>query len=185
MSKVQKLATALQSIIEDGELSIPSPEGGAYKIPVHPSAIFFATWNPGYEGDADRPAQAFLSRITAIRLDYPSKDEQKRRLKAYFQREGYAAPPPDEVLEAAIGFWNELRVLTGATGQTPQIGMYSATRTTPGPRELGRFVEMGTQLGWEAALKSIEVICDQTSEEFGTQSAILQDRFQAHFGDLA
>jgi hypothetical protein len=28
-----KLATALQSIIEDGEISIPTPEGGTYKIP--------------------------------------------------------------------------------------------------------------------------------------------------------
>ncbi len=178
-----KLATALQSIIEDGELSIPTPEGGAYKIPVHPSAIFIATWNPGYEGDADRPAQAFLSRITALPLDYPGKEEQIRRLEAYFERER-APKPSREVMDAAVGFWNELRVLTGATGETPQVGAFSPTRTTPGPRELGRFVEYGTQMGWEAALATLDIICDQDSEYLPVQKNILRDRFEAHFGGL-
>ncbi len=178
-----KLATALQSIIEDGELSIPTPEGGAYKIPVHPSAIFIATWNPGYEGDADRPAQAFLSRITALPLNYPSKEEQIRRLEAYFTRENLPLPAP-EVMDAAVGFWNELRVLTGATGETPQVGAFSPTRTTPGPRELARFVEYGTQLGWDEALQTLEIICDQDAEYFPVQKSILHDRFESHFGGL-
>ncbi len=178
-----KLATALQSIIEDGELSIPSPEGGSYKVPVHPSAIFITTWNPGYEGDADRPAQAFLSRITALPLDYPDSREQIRRLDAYFQREGLQSPP-DDVKAAAVAFWNELRTLTGANGQQPQIGAFSATRTTPGPRELGRFVETGVNMGWDAALKILEIICDQDPEFKTEQVSILRDRFDAHFAGL-
>lgn len=179
-----KLATALQSIIEDGEISIPSPEGGTFKVPVHPSAIFVATWNPGYEGDADRPAQAFLSRITALPLDYPSKDEQKRRVRAYFDREGLAQPSED-VLDAAVNFWNELRLLTGATGKAAQVGAFSPTRTTPGPRELARFVEYGVNLGWEQALLTLEIICDQDSEYKQVQVNAVRDRFEAHFGDLA
>jgi hypothetical protein len=178
-----KLATALQSIIEDGEISIPSPEGGTYKVPVHPSAIFITTWNPGYEGDADRPAQAFLSRITAMPLPYPSREEQKRRVRAYFSREGLEQPP-EEILDAAVDFWSELRLLTGATGKTPQIGAYSPTRTTPGPRELSRFVEYGMQAGWENALMTLEVICDQDPEQKETQVNILRDRFVSHFGGV-
>jgi len=178
-----KLATALQSIIEDGEISIPTPEGGTYKIPVHPSAIFIATWNPGYEGDADRPAQAFLSRITALPLNYPDKDEQIRRVKAHFEKEGLEMPK-DEILDAAVNFWNELRLLTGSTGQTPQVGAFSPTRTTPGPRELARFVEYGTQMGWEQALLTLDIICDQDAEYKETQRNILRDRFEAHFGGV-
>lgn len=178
-----KLATALQSIVEDGEIAIPSPEGGTYKVPVHPSAIFIATWNPGYEGDADRPAQAFLSRILAMPLEYPSKEEQKRRVRAYFTRE-QLEQPPEEVLDAAVGFWNDLRDLTGGAGGSPQIGAFSPTLTTPGPRELARFVEIGTRLGWEEALLSLQIICDQDSEYKATQLTMLRDRFEAHFGGL-
>lgn len=178
-----KLATALQSIIEDGEISVPTPEGGAVKLPVHPSAIFVTTWNPGYEGDAERPAKAFLSRILALPLPYPSKEAQIRRLKAYFNQQGLEAPR-DEILDAAVNYFAELRVLTGETGQTPQIGTLSPTSTAPGPRELARFVEIGTQMDWEAALKTLEVICDQDPEARAEQVSILRDRFEAHFGAL-
>lgn len=178
-----KLATALQSIIEDGEISVPTPEGGAVKLPVHPSAIFVTTWNPGYEGDAERPAKAFLSRILALPLPYPSKEAQIRRLKAYFNQQGLEAPR-DEILDAAVNYFAELRVLTGETGQTPQIGTMSPTSTAPGPRELARFVEIGTQMDWEAALKTLEVICDQDPEARAEQVSILRDRFEAHFGAL-
>lgn len=178
-----KLATALQSIIEDGEITIPTPEGGMHKVPVHPSAIFIATWNPGYEGDADRPAQAFLSRITALPLNYPSKEEQIKRLKAYFEEAGQSVPP-ENILEAAVGFWNDLFQLTGGGGQSAQIGAFSPTRTTPGPRELGRFVELGSRLGWEEALLTLQIICDQDSEYRDTQISVLRDRFDAHFAGL-
>lgn len=178
-----KLATALQSIIEDGEISIPTPEGGTQKVPVHPSAIFITTWNPGYEGDADRPAQAFLSRITALPLNYPSKDEQIQRLKAHFEEAGLELPS-EKVMEAAVGFWNDLYQLTGGGGQSAQIGAFSPTRTTPGPRELARFVELGTRLGWEEALLSMQIICDQDSEYLATQNSVLRDRFEAHFAGL-
>jgi hypothetical protein len=105
------------------------PKAARTKSP--PSAIFIATWNPGYEGDADRPAQAFLSRITALPLDYPDKDEQIRRVKAHFEKEGLEMPK-DEIPDAAVGFWNDLRLLTGSTGQMPQVCASSPTRTTPG-----------------------------------------------------
>ena len=179
-----KLATALQSIIEDGEISIPTPEGGTYKIPVHPSAIFITTWNPGYEGDADRPAQAPLSRMMTFRMDYPSKKELVGRVKAYLKEQNL--PVPDEpVLTAGADFFSELRVLTGGTGQEPQIGTYSPTPTTPGPRELNRFIELGTTLGWDAALKTLDIICDQSEEQFPVQRQIIEERFAAVFGDLA
>ncbi len=178
-----KLATALQSIIEDGEISVPTPEGGTVKIPVHPSAIFVTTWNPGYEGDADRPAKAFLSRILALPLPYPNKEAQIRRLKAYFSNQGLDIPR-DEILEAAVNYFAELRVLTGDTGQTPQIGTLSPTSTAPGPRELARFVEIGTQMDWNEALKTLEIICDQDPEAHAEQVSILRERFEAHFGAL-
>jgi len=181
--RAPKLATALQSIIEDGEISIPTPEGGTYKVPVHPSAIFVSTWNPGYEGDADRPAQAFLSRILALPLSYPSKEEQIRRIQAHFESEGLEMPK-QEILDAAVGFWNDVRLLTGGTGQSPQVGAYSPTRTTPGPRELARFVEIGTRSNWENALLSLEIICDQDAEYRQAQVAALHDRFEAHFAGL-
>ena len=176
-----KLATALQSIIEDGELSIPTPEGGSVKIPVHPSAVFFSTWNPGYEGDADRPAQAPLSRMTSFKLDYPSKKEQADRVKAFFRKNG-DEPPDDATITAGVDYWNELRVLTGGTGQEPQLGMISPTPTTPGPRELSRFLTLGKDVGWENAMRTVEVICDQNEDLFPTQRAILHERFEAIFG---
>ena len=176
-----KLATALQSIIEDGELSIPTPEGGSVKIPVHPSAIFFSTWNPGYEGDADRPAQAPLSRMSAFKLDYPSKKEQADRVRAFFRKNG-DEPPDDATITAGVDYWNELRVLTGGTGQEPQLGMISPTPTTPGPRELSRFLTLGKDVGWENAMRTVEIICDQNEDLFPTQRAILHERFEALFG---
>jgi hypothetical protein len=178
-----KLATALQSIIEDGELSIPTPEGGSMKIPVHPSAIFISTWNPGYEGDADRPAQAPLSRMTTFKLDYPSKKEQAERVRSFFRKNG-DEPPDDNTLTAGVDFWNELRVLTGGTGQEPQIGTISPTATTPGPRELSRFLTLGKEIGWNEALKTVEIICDQDEELFPAQQEILRDRFEAYFGPV-
>ncbi len=178
-----KLATALQSIIEDGELSIPTPEGGSVKIPVHPSAIFISTWNPGYEGDADRPAQAPLSRMTTFKLDYPSKKEQAERVRSFFRKNG-DEPPDDNTLTAGVDFWNELRILTGGTGQEPQIGTISPTATTPGPRELSRFLTLGKELGWSEALKTVEIICDQDDELFPVQQEILRDRFEAYFGPI-
>lgn len=176
-----KLATALQSIIEDGELSIPTPEGGSVKIPVHPSALFFSTWNPGYEGDADRPAQAPLSRMTAFKLDYPSKKEQADRVRSFFKKNGDQTPD-DATITAGVDYWNELRVLTGGTGQEPQLGMISPTPTTPGPRELSRFLTIGQDVGWEHAMRTVEIICDQNEDLFPTQRAILHERFEAIFG---
>jgi len=64
------------------------------------------------------------------------------------------------------------------------VGAYSPTRTTPGPRELARFVEIGTRSNWENALLSLEIICDQDAEYRQAQVAALHDRFEAHFAGL-
>jgi MoxR-like ATPase len=79
-----KLATAFQSMIEDGEIIINTPEAGTVTIPVHPSTVFVFTWNPGYEGDADRPGLAALSRMTTFRMEEPNDEQVAARVDAFF-----------------------------------------------------------------------------------------------------
>lgn len=201
-----KLATALQSMIEDGEIRIDSPEGGQIKIPVHPSTVFVATWNPGFEGDAERPAQAPLSRLMTWRLDDASPEEKERRVMSFFAQlrgatqavdenearrqellaKAYATPAdltptPDET-RAAIRLFNEIAAMSGG-GATigRQLGLNSATPTAPGMRELNRFLALGRAVGWEEALELLKVVCDQ-DDKFPEQWRMIQERFQAHFG---
>ena len=203
-----KLATALQSMIEDGEIQIDSPEQGLIRIPVHPSTIFVCTWNPGYEGDAERPAAAPLSRMIPLRLDYPSLEEQAQRVDAFLgaingdtldldEREqrnreivakDYAVPTrieasKEEVL-AATRFFNEVQRLAGGGVGEKMIGLNSATSTAPGPRELGRFVALGKTIGWEDALETLKITCDQ-DDQFESQWQLVRERFEAHFGSDA
>jgi hypothetical protein len=203
-----KLATALQSMIEDGEIQIDSPEQGLIRIPVHPSTIFVCTWNPGYEGDAERPAAAPLSRMIPLRLDYPSLEEQAQRVDAFLgaingdtldldEREqhnreiiakDYAVPTrieasKEEIL-AATRFFNEVQRLAGGGVGEKMIGLNSATSTAPGPRELGRFVALGKTIGWEDALETLKITCDQ-DDQFESQWQLVRERFEAHFGSDA
>ena len=203
-----KLATALQSMIEDGEIQIDSPEQGLIRIPVHPSTVFICTWNPGYEGDAERPAAAPLSRMIPMRLDYPSLEEQAHRVNAFlgaingdtvdlseqerFSREAiskdYAVPARieasrEEIL-AATRFFNEVQRLAGGGVGEKMIGLNSATSTAPGPRELGRFVALGKTIGWEDALETLKITCDQ-DDQFESQWQLVRERFEAHFGSDA
>ncbi len=203
-----KLATALQSMIEDGEIQIDSPEQGLIRIPVHPSTIFVCTWNPGYEGDAERPAAAPLSRMIPLRLDYPSLEEQAQRVDAFLgtingdaiepdEREqrrkeiiakDYSVPTrieasKDEIL-AATRFFNEVQRLAGGGVGEKMIGLNSATSTAPGPRELGRFVALGKTVGWEEALETLKITCDQ-DDQFESQWQLVRERFEAHFGSDA
>ncbi|MDP9312275.1 MAG: MoxR family ATPase, partial [Chloroflexota bacterium] len=86
-----KLATALQSMLEDGEIHVNSPEtGDLIKVPVHPATVFVLTWNPGNEGDADRPAAAPLERIIPLHLGAPSAREQEGRIDSFFAQFGTA-----------------------------------------------------------------------------------------------
>ena len=200
-----KLATALQSMIEDGEIQLDSPEQGLIRIPVHPSTVFVLTWNPGYEGDAERPGQAPLSRITPLRLDRPGADEQTRRVESFFaavrgeaaevdsiaarRREitaqDYAVPanitPTKDEIGAAVRFFNEVGALTGGGIGERQIGLNSDTSTAPGQRELNRFVALGKTVGWNDALETLKVVCDQ-DDQFEAQWSLIRERFEVQFG---
>jgi len=200
-----KLATALQSMIEDGEIQIDSPEQGLVRIPVHPSTVFVCTWNPGYEGDAERPGMAPLSRMMTRRLERASPEEQARRVEAFFATlsgtmassdamqasrqsiltQDYAipadiAPSPEEV-NASVRFFNEIALLSGGGVGGRQIGLNSETPTMPGPRELNRFIALGKAVGWEDALETLKICCDQ-DDQFESQWALVRERFEAHFG---
>ncbi len=200
-----KLATALQSMIEDGEIQVDSPEQGLIRIPVHPSTVFVMTWNPGYEGDAERPGQAPLSRIMPLRMDRPSADEQARRVESFFagvrgeaaevdsigarRREitaqDYAVPasiaPTKEEITASVRFFNEIGALTGGGIGERQVGLNSDTSTAPGQRELNRFVALGKTIGWNDALETLKIVCDQ-DDQFDSQWALIRERFEVHFG---
>jgi len=200
-----KLATALQSMIEDGEIQIDSPEQGMIRIPVHPSTVFVMTWNPGYEGDSDRPGQAPLSRMIPFRIDQPSAEEQERRIESFFAglrgetnavdsisarraeiiAQDYTAPgdvtPNREEISAAVRFFNELSTLAGGGIGERQIGLNSDTSTAPGQRQLNRFVALGKTVGWNEALESLKIICDQ-DDQYESQWSLVRERFEAHFG---
>lgn len=200
-----KLATALQSMIEDGEIQLDSPEQGLIRIPVHPSTVFVMTWNPGYEGDAERPGQAPLSRIMPLKMDRPSADEQARRVESFFagvrgesnevdsiaarRREiiaqSYAVPasitPTKEEITASVRFFNEIGALAGGGIGERQVGLNSDTSTAPGQRELNRFVALGKTIGWNDALETLKVVCDQ-DEQFESQWSLIRERFEVHFG---
>jgi hypothetical protein len=199
------LATALQSMVEDGEIQIDSPEQGMIRIPVHPSTVFVVTWNPGYEGDADRPGQAPLSRIMPFRLDRPSAEEQARRVESFFaglrgeEREvdsigarrreilarEYNTPsdltPSREEVDASVRFFNEIATLAGGGVGERQIGLNSDTSTAPGQRQLNRFIALGKAAGWQDALETVKIVCDQ-DEQFENQWSLVRERFEAHFG---
>jgi MoxR-like ATPase len=200
-----KLATALQSMMEDGEIQIDSPEQGLIRIPVHPSTVFVMTWNPGNEGDPDRPAAAPLSRIVPFRMDKPTIGEQADRVRAQIasiQGAGSASPvetrrkelrsrayqipkdwtPSDQEINAATRFINEVATLAeGGIGER-QIGLNSDTSTAPGQRQLTRFVMLGKTAGWDHALDTLKIVCDQDSL-YETQWKMIEERFRAHFGD--
>ncbi len=200
-----KLATALQSMIEDGEIQLDSPEQGMVRIPVHPSTVFVMTWNPGYEGDAERPGQAPLSRIMPLRLDRPSADEQTRRVESFLAgvrgeaaevdsigarrrqitAQDYAVPtnitPSKEEITASVRFFGEIGALTGGGIGERQVGLNSDTPTSPGQRELNRFVALGKTIGWNDALETLKVVCDQ-DDQFDSQWALIRERFEVHFG---
>jgi MoxR-like ATPase len=199
-----KLATELQSMLEDGEIHVNSPEAGLIKIPVHPATVFVMTWNPGLEGDADRPAKAALERTIPLHLGAPSEVEQIRRIDAFFSQfqetpvqqaanaqrvrdimaKEYAIRPNSFQLHeaekrAAVRFFQEVNTL--ATGMGKQIGLNSAAPTGPGPRQLQRFLVLGKTVGWAEAKETLRICCDQ-DESFQEQWNLIEERFTASFG---
>jgi hypothetical protein len=200
-----KLATALQSMLEDGEIQIDSPEQGLIRIPVHPSSVFVMTWNPGYEGDAERPGQAPLSRMMPLRMDHASADEQARRVESFFasvrgdtvevdsigarRREilarNYSIPknitPTGDEIKASVRFFGEVASLTGGGIGDRQIGLNSDSPTGPGQRQLNRFIALGKTVGWNDALETLKISCDQ-DDQYEPQWRLIRERFEAHFG---
>jgi hypothetical protein len=63
-----------------------------------------------------------------------------------------------------------------------QLGLNSGTSTAPGQRQLTKFVTLGKTAGWDHALDTLKIVCDQDSM-FEGQWQIVKERFQAHFGD--
>ena len=82
---------------------------------------------------------------------------------------------------AATRFFNEVQRLAGGGVGEKMIGLNSATSTAPGPRELGRFVALGKTIGWEDALETLKITCDQ-DDQFESQWQLVRERFEAHFG---
>jgi MoxR-like ATPase len=206
-----KLATALQSALEDGEIIITSPEAGMVKVPVHPASITALTWNPGNEGDPDRPASAPLSRIIPFRLDKASPKERARRAAGFFdqfdggQNQGdsavdrekerqrilnddYAIPatfrPEQEEVDAAVELVADIERLAGGNGgMSREIGRRAGlTSTAPGDRQLRSFIFLGKTVGWRAGLEVFKVCCDQ-DQNFNEQWNLIVERFEHHFGE--
>ncbi|MDP9313718.1 MAG: MoxR family ATPase [Chloroflexota bacterium] len=208
-----KLATALQSMLEDGEIHVNSPEtGDLIKVPVHPSTVFVLTWNPGNEGDADRPAAAPLERIIPMHLGAPSAKEQEGRIDSFFAQFGTADTGGQDVVgdsekrrqeilsrsygipsgqalvptaaekQAAVRFFNEINQMAQGFGGGRKLGLNSDTPTGPGPRRLNRFMAIGKTQGWASALETLKICCDQ-DDTFGDQWELVQETFARHFGD--
>lgn len=200
-----KLATAFQSMIEDGEIIINTPEAGTVTIPVHPSTVFVFTWNPGYEGDADRPGLAALSRMTTFRMEEPDDSQVAARVGSFFNdllgdeagsgktkeaarlRETYRIPPKEELMptqaeiKTATHFWSQVRAVSGPDPETRRIGFKSLAPTAPRQRDLYRFVMLGKTIGWKDASRMFDVVCDQ-DEDFAAQRAVVDGLLEQNFG---
>ena len=195
-----RMATAFQSMMEDREIEIQGTEGGILKIPVHPNTVFVFTWNPGTEGDDDRPALAPLARMMPIELQRPSLDEQADRLMGDFLRmkgrtdtsaggrrderrqeilsRDYGNKPIEVTQKhtvAAARFMNDVASLS-RNGQM-------AIGATPGPRETRRFLYTAASTGDpKLALEQLKIYCDQDPVTFADQWALVEETFASVYG---
>jgi len=195
-----RMATAFQSMMEDREIEIQGTEGGIMKIPVHPNTVFVFTWNPGTEGDDDRPALAPLARMMPIELQRPSLDEQADRLMGDFLRmkgrtdtsaggrrdarrqeilsRDYANKPIEVTQKHAVAaarFMNDVAALS-RNGQM-------AIGATPGPRETRRFLYTAASTGDpKLALEQVKIYCDQDPVTFADQWALVEETFASVYG---
>lgn len=199
-----KLMTDFQSMMEDGEIRISAGETGDITIPVHPATKMFFTWNPGYDGDGDRPGQAGLSRMTAFVLDAPTAKESEKRLGSYFAKLNAQAGSGNEVAVADNSRTSKLRtykipktispskddiVATSdffskvrGSANARDIGGSSPHPVAPGPREQRRFLALYLMRGKDAALGMLDVYCDQDPDLFQEQKNLIGSWFTRAFG---
>jgi MoxR-like ATPase len=71
--------SALHNVMQDGVIRPDGTEGATMSWKVHPNSMIFASWNPGTTR-SDKPAPALLSRITSLELDFPTPQDESRRL---------------------------------------------------------------------------------------------------------
>ena len=174
-----KALTAFQSMLEEGEIRLKTPEAGIIKIPIHPATTFVTTWNPGLEGDSDRPAEAPRSRMISMELPPPTPTEQAARVKSFFSKAPKEIQPHSAEINAAISFFTQVR--SGIhKGSIQQRGRGS--KAVPGPRDLNFFVLAGKTDGWMAALEQMRVFCDQNVEDRDKDWKFIQEQFAINFG---
>ena len=166
------------------------------------------TWNPGYEGDAERPGQAPLSRVMPLRLDPPDADEQARRVEWLFRRcarpdcrgqfRFWRATPRDgcqdhavpakvarrrKKITASVRFFGEIEPALTGGGNRREAGfrLNSDTPTSPGQRELNQIVALGKAIGWNDTLETLKVVCDQ-DDQFEEPIVADPRALRSHFG---
>lgn len=192
VTRSPRVTTALQSLLEDGEIILASPEAGIVRVPVHPATIFVLTWNPGYEGDPDRPALAPLSRLVSFRLDRPGEADRARRARGFLRRAAgddpggaafargqaerraalgrgdWAIPPDfgpsDQEASRAVALVAAIEQLAAEDVGSRQIGLASQGSTAPGDRQLARYLLLGSLVGWPLAATIFAICCDQGGE---------------------
>jgi hypothetical protein len=201
---------ALQTMVEDGFFNVGGTEAGLSggRVPVHSSTIFIGTFNPTYDGAADRPEGALLSRLLTLVMDPLDLNDQVQRLENEWRRlfnkppldgsedflfqQSYSrdfrilSPDPKNLknrLQDAARFINELQRLAGADGQPRSIGINSPHIAAPTSREALRFVTLAEVTGkLELALEQFKIYCDQ-GEDFKKQWERVITIFKRYYGD--
>lgn len=174
-----KMLTELQPMLEEGVIRLRSTEAGTITIPVHPSTVFVLTWNPGMEGDADRPGGAGLARIKTYELPRPSLADQEARVKSFFAKATGDLKPSDAEVRAAVNLINTV-ARSIESGDLQRRG--KGSRVAPGPRELEQFVLTGKTDGWDKALEHLKIYCDQNPEDKEKDWKFLEEQFTMLFG---
>jgi MoxR-like ATPase len=198
-----KAATLLQSIMEDRELPIRTPDGGMVKVPIGDGIIVAMTGNPGSDRDPDRPGAAAFTRTIPIRMEDGSKEERARRAEiAYQKRAGsksvvepkakvrpevmqrdYAIktnPLQKAELNAAVEFSDEIEQLIEARQVQARTG--GGRPVVPGPRGLDRFIAIGKGAGdWRHALEMLKLYCSQDRELFVDEWKLVEAAFSRKF----
>lgn len=174
-----KALTQFQSMIEEGEIRLKTPEAGIIKIPIHPATTFVQTWNPGLEGDADRPAEAPRSRTISMELPAPNSTEQAMRVNSFFSKAPKEILPTASEVNASIAFFTQIRSAINQ-GKIQQRGRGS--KAVPGPRDLNFFVLAGKTDGWPGALEQMRIFCDQNVEDRDKDWKLTQETFAINFG---
>ena len=176
-----KALTQFQSMLEEGEIRLKTPEAGIIKIPIHPATTFVLTWNPGLEGDSDRPAEAPRSRIVSFELPAPTPAEQAKRVESFFSKAPSEVKPTSGEVNASIAFFNQIRASINQ-GKMQQRGRGS--KAVPGPRDLNQFILAGKTDGWNTALSQMRVFCDQNVEDREKDWKIIEETFAMNFGHV-